>query len=56
MNDNLHNLDNKDIFFENVALLIEQARRNVARTVDVTMSITCYLVEQIIVEEIYCSF
>ncbi|MCL2511282.1 MAG: PDDEXK nuclease domain-containing protein [Bacteroidales bacterium] len=47
----MSNISNNNDFFENVASLIEQARQNIARTVDITMSITYYLVGQMIVEE-----
>ena len=47
---NLQGIDNS-IFFENVAMLIEQARRNVARAVDLTMCVTYFEVGRMIVEQ-----
>ena len=50
MKDKLQNIENNDIFFENVALLIEQARKNVARTVDIIMCVTYFEIGRMIVE------
>jgi predicted nuclease of restriction endonuclease-like (RecB) superfamily len=40
-----------DTFFENVAQLIEQARKHVGRTADLTMCVTYYQMGRMIVEE-----
>jgi hypothetical protein len=45
------NITNNDTFFENVALLIEQARRNVTYAVDITMCVTYFEVGRMIVEQ-----
>ena len=42
---------NADTFFENVAQLIEQARKHIGRTADLTMCITYYEMGRMIVEE-----
>jgi len=44
------NIENHDIFFENVALLIEQARKNAARSVDIVMCVTYFEIGRMIVE------
>ena len=43
--------NNPKIFFENVAQIIESARRFVGRTADITMCITYYEVGRLIIEE-----
>jgi hypothetical protein len=50
MND-LVNCQNSNEFFENVARIIEQARRFVGRTADLTMCVTYFEVGRMIVEE-----
>ena len=42
---------NADEFFENIAGLIEQARKYVGRTADLTMCVTYYEIGRMIVEE-----
>ena len=44
-------MDNTNDFFENVAQIIEQARRFVGRTADLTMCVTYFEVGRMIVEE-----
>jgi predicted nuclease of restriction endonuclease-like (RecB) superfamily len=51
MASNPQNIKNKDTFFEDVALLIEQARQNIGRIVDVTMCITYFEIGRMIVEQ-----
>jgi len=48
---NLTNTQNTGDFFENVARIIEQARRFVGRTADLTMCVTYFEVGRMIVEE-----
>ena len=50
MKNKLQNIENTDIFFENVALLIEQARKNVVRSVDIVMCVTYFEIGRMIVE------
>ena len=50
----LINKQNANDFFENVARIIEQARRFVGRTADLTMCITYFEVGRMIVEEEQC--
>ena len=51
MKNNIDNSVENDVFFENVALLIEKARSFIGRTVDVTKCITYFEVGRRIVEE-----
>jgi len=50
MND-LSNNQNASVFFENVAQIIEKARRFVGRTADITMCVTYFEIGRMIVEE-----
>jgi len=47
----LTNKQNTHDFFENVAHIIEQARRFVGRTADLTMCVTYFEIGRMIVEE-----
>ena len=47
-------MNNTNDFFENVAQIIEQARRFVGRTADLTMCVTYFEVGRMIVEEEQC--
>jgi predicted nuclease of restriction endonuclease-like (RecB) superfamily len=50
MENKLQNTEKNSIFFENVAMLIEQARQTVTRTVDLTMCVTYFELGRMIVE------